>query len=90
MAKRMPPSPTHHSCASLPFHHFLLPGVGMLIKMGGKDAEVPEVTITGPNRASDGAHVMQCVIKRSKRSMAITSEFYIQGGKIKYLRNSRK
>lgn len=62
----------------------------MLIKMGGKDAEVPEVTITGPNRASDGAHVMQCVIKRSKRSMAITSEFYIQGGKVKYLRNSRK
>lgn len=62
----------------------------MLIKMGGRDAEVPEVTITGPTRAPDGAHVMNCVIKRAKRSMAITSEFYIQNGKVKYLRNTRK
>lgn len=64
-------------------------GVGMLIKIGGKSAEAPEVTLDGPERTPENVHVMKCSIKRGVRTTVFTMEFHIAEGKIRYLKNSR-
>ncbi|KAL6781359.1 hypothetical protein ACKKBG_A10825 [Auxenochlorella protothecoides x Auxenochlorella symbiontica] len=64
-------------------------GVGLLIKMGGKSGDVPEVTVEGPSRTPEGYHVMKCSMKRGLRTLSFTLEFHIKGGKIQYMQNTR-
>lgn len=61
----------------------------MLIKMGGKDSDVPEIEIAAPTLTPDKRHILACKMKRGMRTFSFQLEFSIRGGKIALLKNQR-
>ncbi|GAB4818713.1 hypothetical protein N2152v2_005759 [Parachlorella kessleri] len=64
-------------------------GVDMLIKMAGKDAEVPTYEVVGPTLGPSGASQIDLTIRRGKNTLRLRLEFMLSGGRIVHLRNTR-
>ena len=67
----------------------LAAGVEMLVKMAGKDAEVPAYELVGPTLGPSGASQIDLTIRRGKNTLRLRLEFTLSGGRIIHLRNTR-
>jgi len=64
-------------------------GIEMIIKMAGKDADVPEWDIKGPTLTDKTSHEYRCTIRRGAMRLSFVLDFVIVKGKIAEFTNSR-